>query len=67
MKFYVILCLWIVVIFCWVDLGNLIDMLCMIVNQYTTLTNGVKFTLLSFIETLDEINCTLRVCMVGGK
>ena len=29
MKFCVIICLWIVVIFCWVDLGNKIDVLYM--------------------------------------
>ena len=38
-----------------------------ILNQYTTWKNGVKFTLLLLIKTLDEMSCNVRVCMVSGK
>ena len=37
------------------------------VNKYTTLKDGVTYTLLPLIETHEEMSCTIRVCMVGGK
>ena len=69
MKFCVILCLWIVVIFFWepwqydryaVHDGRL--------NQYTLWVNGKKQILLTLIESLDEVSCTIiKICMVNGK
>lgn len=37
------------------------------VNKYTTWKDGVTYTLLPFIETPNEMSCTIRVCMVSGK
>ena len=36
-------------------------------NQYTAWTNGMKVVLMPLIEAPDEMNCTIRVCMVSGK
>ena len=36
-------------------------------NQYSAWTNDVKFTLLPLTETLDEMSCIVKVCMINGK
>ena len=39
-----------------------------ITNKYNAWKDGVTYTLLSLIETLDEMNCiAVRICMVNGK
>ena len=37
------------------------------VNKYTTRKDGVTYALLPLIEALDEMSCTMRVCMVTGN
>ena len=37
------------------------------VNKYTAWKDGVTYTLLTLIETPDEMSFTLRVCMDSGK
>ena len=37
------------------------------VNKYTARKDGVTYTLLPLIKTLDELSCTKRVYMVSGK
>ena len=37
------------------------------VNKYTTRNDGVTYTLLLLVEALDEMSCTMRVCMVIEK
>ena len=51
------------------DLGNMIDMLyMMILNQYTLRVNGKKQKLMPLIESPNEVNCTtMKICMVNGK
>ena len=60
MKFCVILCPWIVVIFYWVDLGQYDRYIVHDerLNQYTLCVNGRKQILLPLIESRDEVNCT---------